>query len=161
MKQKCIIVFPCKTLFLYLAASTIEVFVLRYNDHISCLFPDCGIFVNMSLWRVYQKEITHPKNFQKFDLYLNYCNFNFTMKSIGRTRLIKIPLKKHTVSFEKFHLVMFYGNQIIWTVKIRTSQSTRSKGKQQARNNSTLSAGFQWTVHNTHWYHAASSIKST
>jgi hypothetical protein len=64
----------------------------------------------------------------------------------------------HSVSFENFYLVMFYGNQIIWTVKIRTSKSTRSKGKQQARNKSTLSAGFQWTVHNTRWYHEASSI---
>jgi hypothetical protein len=34
------------------------------------------------------------------------------------------------------------------------------KVHKKQENKSMLSAGFQWTVHNTHWYHAALFIKS-
>jgi hypothetical protein len=72
---------------------------------------------------------------------LESCRVNLTLTG---PVVLKVA---HSVSFEIFYLVMFHGNQIIWTVKIRTSNSTQSKGKQQARNKFTLSAGFQWTVY--------------
>jgi hypothetical protein len=41
-------------------------------------------------------------------------------------------MKKLKVSFEIIYPVIFYGNQVISTVKIRTTKSARSKRKQQA-----------------------------
>jgi hypothetical protein len=70
-------------------------------------------------------------------------------------------LKKHNVYLLRFLPCDVLRKSNNMNGKIWTTKSTWSKGKQQATNKSTLSVDFQWAVHNTSWYHAASSIKST
>jgi hypothetical protein len=53
----------------------------------------------------------------------------------------------YSVSFEIFYPVIFYGNQIKWMVKIRTTKATRSKRKEQSRNKSKRQHVYNLTNH--------------